>query len=81
MPGLNDVGSLGKGLKIGRGIIFCGKGVVGQVTLARRCFNRGMRMGMRFNGKEDKIKILENEEKTLQKEIESIREEKGALRA
>ncbi len=69
MPQLDKTGPMGEGPGTGRGMGPCGAGM-------RRGWGCGRR---RFISPKNELSALEEEEKALEKELETIREEKAAL--
>ncbi len=77
MPEFDGTGPQGAGSGTGRGMGNCGQGM--KKGFGGRCYNRGMRMGLQFDSKEDKMKMLNNQEKMLREELKAIEEEKKSL--
>ncbi|MFA5746563.1 MAG: DUF5320 family protein [Candidatus Paceibacterota bacterium] len=72
MPQLDKTGPMGEGPGTGRGTGPCGAGML----RGWGCCGFGRR---RFISPKNELSALEEEEKALEKELETIREEKAAL--
>ncbi len=70
MPKFDGTGPVGQGPMTGRGMGPCGRGVV---------YGRGFGF-RRFFSPKNELLSLEEQEKTLEEELEIIREEKAALK-
>lgn len=79
MPGFDGTGPQGVGPATGKIMGNCGQSFNRGFGRRGRCFNYGMRMGLQFDSPEDKIKMLDNEEKMLEEELQAIKEEKKSL--
>jgi len=71
MPQLDKTGPMGEGPGTGRGMGPCGAGMRRGGCCGRR----------RFISPKNELSALEEEEKALEKELETIREEKAALQS
>ena len=84
MPGFNGTGPQGMGSGTGKGMGNCGGGSGqglggGFRRFGGRCCNRNVRTGLQLGSKEDKIKMLKNEEKMLEEDLKAVKEEKKEL--